>query len=138
MTIERGSDKHGPMLDDAMASEVEGLVRGGHATHAEEWKEAEPSAEDQPDTDLEPDGTLTGGTPAGVDSGDIEGRSELAQYLGKEVWPARRGDLLAVARDRQATDRVLAELERLPADQQFENVSDVWQALGGGREEQRF
>jgi hypothetical protein len=138
MTIERGSDKHGPMRDDALASEVEGLVRGGHSTRAEEWKEAEPSAEDQPDTDLDPEGTLTGGTPAGVDSGDIEGRSEMAQYLGKEVWPARRDTLLAVARDRQATDRVLGELERLPADQEFQNVADVWQALGGGREQERF
>src|SRR3954447_2565845 len=78
MTIERGSDKHGARADDALAGEVEGAMRSGHSTHAQEWKDPEPSGEDQPDVDLNPNGTLTGGTPAGVDSGDVEGRSELA------------------------------------------------------------
>jgi Protein of unknown function (DUF2795) len=137
MTIERGSDKHGPMQDDALKHEVEGLVRGGHATHAEEWKEAEPVAEDQPDTSLRPDGGLNGGTPEGIDPEEVEARSELAQYLGKEVWPADKEALLAAARERQATDRVLREIERLPEGQEFANVSEAWQALGGGRE-QRF
>jgi len=137
MTIERGSDKHGARADDALAGEVEGAMRAGHSTHAEEWKDPEPSGEDQPDVDLNPNGTLTGGTAAGVDSGDIEGRSQLATFLGKEVWPATADQLRATAEGNQATDRVLQELAALPADQSFDNVQQVWEALGGGRE-QRF
>ncbi|RZS87125.1 uncharacterized protein DUF2795 [Motilibacter rhizosphaerae] len=137
MTIERGSDKHGPRTDDGLAGEVEGLVRSGHSTHAEEWKDPEPSGEDQPTADLSAEGTLTGGTPAGVDAGDVEGRSELASYLGKEVWPATADALREVAVERQATDRVLQEIARLPQDREYANVQEVWEALGGGRE-QRF
>jgi hypothetical protein len=40
--MERGSNKHGPRLDDELKHETEGLVRSGHPTHAEEWKEPEP------------------------------------------------------------------------------------------------
>jgi Protein of unknown function (DUF2795) len=137
MTIERGSDKHGARTDDALAGEVEGAMRGGHSTHAEEWKDPEPSGEDQPDVDLVPDGTLTGGTPEGVDSGDVEGRSELASYLGKEVYPATADALRAAAEGNQAPDRVLEQLASLPAGRTYDNVQQVWEDLGGGRE-QRF
>ena len=74
--MERGSDKHSPRMDDALHAETEGLVRGGHDTHAEEWKQAEPSGEDQPDVDLAPDATLGGGVPDGHDPG--RGRGPLA------------------------------------------------------------
>ncbi|HYZ09678.1 MAG TPA: hypothetical protein VE709_14080 [Pseudonocardiaceae bacterium] len=49
--MERGSDKHGARLDDAMAEEVEGMVRGTGPTHAEEWKDPEPPADDDPPAD---------------------------------------------------------------------------------------
>lgn len=74
---------------DQLAHEVEGLERGGHANHAEEWKDPEPSGVDQPDVDLVPDGTLEGGVPAGMSVQDVEGRSEVAAALGKEIWTAR-------------------------------------------------
>lgn len=138
MAIERGSDKHSPLMDDALSGEVEGLVRSGHSTHAEEWKDPEPAGEDQPGEGLSPDAPLHGGTPEGMDDVDVERRSELAQFLGKEVWPAGKDRLLAVAEERQAPDRVIDELERLPADREFENVSQVWQELGGGTEQHRF
>src|SRR3954451_5948004 len=137
MTIEGGSDKHGARADDALAGEVEGAMRSGHSTHAQEWKDPEPSGEDQPDVDLVPHGTLTGGTPAGVDSEDIEGRSQLAAYLGKEVYPATADALRSAAEGNQAPDRVLQELAALPAGRTYENVQQVWERLGGGRE-QRF
>ena len=137
MTIERGSDKHGARADDALAGEVEGAMRSGHSTHAQEWKDPEPSGEDQPDVDLNPNGTLTGGTAEGVDSGDIEGRSELATRLGKEVWPATADVLRDVAEENQAPDRILQQLASLPEGRTYENVQQVWEDLGGGRE-QRF
>jgi hypothetical protein len=44
--MQRGSDKHGPRKDDALAHDVEGMVRGTGPTHAEEWKDPEPPADD--------------------------------------------------------------------------------------------
>jgi hypothetical protein len=40
--IERGSNKHGPELDEQMKHESEGDVKGGRPAHAEEWKDTEP------------------------------------------------------------------------------------------------
>ena len=136
--MERGSDKHSPMRDDQLKHETEGLVRGGHGTHAEEWRDPEPSGEDQPDADLAPDGTLTGGTPAGMDPDDVEGRAELASYLGREVYPAVRTQILEVVRERQAPERVIDLVRRLPAGRQFHNVNEVWAAVGGHVETDRF
>src|SRR5207302_5452745 len=73
--MERGSDKVSPRRDEQRKHETEGLVRSGHSTHAEEWKDPEPVGEDQPDTDLAPDGTLHGGTPTGMAADDVDGRS---------------------------------------------------------------
>jgi hypothetical protein len=78
------------------------------------------------------------GTPTGTDPGDIERRAALAEALGKEVWPADRGTLVAKAEESNAPDGVLAQLRRLPADRQFENVQEVAQALGLGTEQERF
>lgn len=77
-------------------------------------------------------------TSPGTDEGDIERRAALAESLGKEVWPADRDQLIAKAQEGTAPDRVLADLRRLPAGQQFENVQDVARALGIGTEQQRF
>ena len=77
-------------------------------------------------------------TSPGTDQGDIERRAAIAEALGKEVWPADRDQLLAKAQEGPAADRVLSDLQRLPADQQFQNVQEVAQALGLGTEQQRF
>lgn len=78
------------------------------------------------------------GTPAGTDQGDIERRSALAEALGKEVWPADRGTLIAKAEESNAPDAVLAQLRRLPGGQHFSNVQAVAEALGLGTEQERF
>jgi HEAT repeat protein len=77
-------------------------------------------------------------TAPGTDEGSIERRAAIAEALGKEVWPADRDALLAKAQDGNATDRVLADLRRLPGGQQFTNVQEVAEALGLGTEQQRF
>ncbi len=78
------------------------------------------------------------GTPAGTDPGDLERRAALAEHLGKEVWPADRDTLVAKAEEANAPGGVLADLRRLPADEQFANVQEVARALGLGTEQQRF
>ena len=136
--MDRGSDKHSPMRDDELKHETEGLVRSGHGTHAEEWKDAEPSGEDQPDGDLAPDGTMHGGTPTGMDADDLEGRAEIATYLGKDSYPMVRAQIIDLVMDRKAPDRVVDLVRRLPSGTEFHNINEVWTAIGGGVEHDRF
>lgn len=136
--MERGSDTHGPRQDEELKHEVEGLLRAGRQTRAEEWKQAEPSGEDEPDVDRAPDHTLGGGTPAGMTADELESRAELASWLGRSTFPAVRTALLAHVLDAQAPDRVVHMVESLPAGQEFANAGEVWQALGHPAEESRF
>ncbi|MFF9839440.1 hypothetical protein [Streptomyces sp. NPDC013740] len=50
-TPQRGSSKSGPRLDDARKKEVEGQVRSGHPTRAEEWHDPEPPVDPPPYAD---------------------------------------------------------------------------------------
>lgn len=136
--MERGSDKHSPMRDDELKNETRGLVQGGRGTHAEEWKDPEPSGEDQPQADLAPEGTLYGGTPEGMDADDVEGRSQLASYLGKDDYPMVREQILDRVIDGRAPDALVERVRTLPSGRQFQNVNEVWEALGGNVETQRF
>lgn len=136
--MERGSDKHSARMDDALEAEVRGMVTAGRETRGEDWKSPEPSGEDQPDVDLVPDGTLAGGVPDGMTEQDVELRSEIASYLGKECWPCDAEQLLFKAAETNAPERVLNKLRELPAGRPFENMQDVWTALHGGVEAHRF
>jgi hypothetical protein len=135
--MERGSNKHGRRLDEQLGHETEGLVRSGHSTHAEEWKDPEPPGEDQPDTDLAPNGTLVGGTPPGMTADDVAGRAELASYIGKDVYPVVRAQVIDLVMDRKAPDRIIDLVKTLPSDRQFHNVSEIWTAVGGHVEAER-
>ncbi len=133
-----GNDKHSARQDDALASDVEGMVRSGRSTHAQEWKDPEPSGEDQPDVDRAPDRDLMGGVPEGMTHGDVQGRSELARLLTRNAFPGDRAQLIAAAAEAQAPAQVVEHLEQLPEGQTFANVEEVWIALGGGTETARF
>ena len=136
--MERGSDKHSARMDDALGAEVDGLLRAGRDTHTEEWKSAEPSGEAQPEADLSADGDLHGGVPDGMTEADVEERSRLAAYLGKEVWPATGEQLVEVARGREAPDVVVDRLLQLHPGRVYDNLQDAWSQLGGGTEAHRF
>ena len=136
--MERGSDKHSARMDDALEAEVRGMMQANRETRGQQWNSAEPSGEDQPDVDLAPEGTLSGGVPDGMTEADVEQRAEIASYLGKEVWPAGAAVLQDKARDLNAPDSVLDQLGRLPSSAVFDNMQDVWQALQGGTEAHRF
>ena len=135
--MERGSDKHSARMDDALEAEVRGMMTAGRETRAEDWNSAEPSGEDQPDVDLVPDGTLAGGVPDGMTEVDIELRSELASYLGKECWPCDAERLLVKAAGTNAPEAVLNRLRTLPAGRDYANMQEVWAELSGGHVETR-
>ena len=47
--MDRGSDKVSPRADEELKHQTQGLIRSGHTTHAEEWKDPEPPADDDPE-----------------------------------------------------------------------------------------
>ena len=121
---------HSPRLDDEMAHELEGTLRAGRSTRAEEWRDTEPSAEGDPAVDADPAGTLVGGTPVGTTQDAVVARTEIARWLGRADYPNTGPGLVEAARDHRAPDAVVAELQRLPEGTTFERVGDVVRALG--------
>ncbi|RCW46035.1 hypothetical protein DFQ14_102337 [Halopolyspora algeriensis] len=53
--MQRGSDKHNPRQDDALEEDVEGLLQGNHPTRSDESLDAEPPADDDPETRMRPE-----------------------------------------------------------------------------------
>lgn len=47
--MERGSAKHSPREDDALKHELRGTLQGNRSSRAEEWRDPEPPADDDPD-----------------------------------------------------------------------------------------
>jgi hypothetical protein len=117
-------------VDDELEHEVQGMVRSGRTTRAEEWRDPEPAAEGDPDVDADPAGTLVGGTPVGMDADAVVARAELARWLDRADFPSTGADLVEAARNHRAPDAVVAEFERLPAGDTFERIGDVVRALG--------
>ena len=124
------STKHSPREDDALKHEIEGMIRSGRSTHAEEWNDPEPTAETDPDVDSSPSDTLVGGVPEGMTPDAVVARAELARWLDRADFPNTGAELVEAARDHRAPDGVADELSTLPGDQVFERIGDVVRALG--------
>jgi hypothetical protein len=124
------STKHSPRIDDELEHEVQGMMRAERETRTEEWREVEPSAEGDPDVDVDPDGTLVGGTPVGMDADAVTARSELARWLVRHDFPSTGPELVEAALEHHAPDAIVAELRRLPEGQTYDRIGDVVRALG--------
>lgn len=124
------STKHNPRLDEELEHEVQGMLKAERATRAEEWREAEPIAEGDPDVGSDPNGTLVGGTPVGMDEEAVVARAELARWLDRADFPADGPSLVEAALDHRAPDAVVEELRRLPEGRTYERIGDVVRALG--------
>ena len=124
------STKHSPRVDEEMEHEIQGMLKGEHATRAEEWREVEPVAEGEPDLTSDPSGTLVGGVPVGMTEDAVVARAELARWLDRADFPADGPALVEAALDHRATDAVVDELRRLPEGETFERIGDVVRALG--------
>jgi hypothetical protein len=73
--------------------------------------------------------------PAGsLDEQEIDLRSELAARVAGAHFPARAGALVSAARGDGAREGLVRALAGLPADRSFDNVEQVWEALGGPRD----
>ncbi|HEX6445159.1 MAG TPA: DUF2795 domain-containing protein [Streptosporangiales bacterium] len=133
--MERGSDKHGSRLDDEMRHETEPMERSTNQPHTEEWRQTEPSSEDEPEVSPVPDSRYEGGTPEGLDPADVERRTEVGRHLDMSAFPTDRKGVLDNAEKNNAPDAVLGLLRQLPDGTTFENTQQVWTALGGSSED---
>lgn len=113
--MERGSDKHGRILDEALSSEVD------------------LEAEDAPEQALPAPGVPEGMTPE-----DVEARAAFAGWLGKEIWPTDARTVLDLLVLEGAPDEVLELVRRLPEDRRYDGASQMWAELTGAHEQHRF
>ncbi|GFG66817.1 hypothetical protein MKUB_43070 [Mycobacterium kubicae] len=47
--MERGNSKLNPRVDEELKHELQGYMQGNRPTRAEEWRDPEPPADDDPD-----------------------------------------------------------------------------------------
>jgi hypothetical protein len=117
--VERGSDKIPPRIDEQLDQATESLQRGSPvSSRAEDFREQEGSAEDEPNTD------------ARLNVGPAEARADLARHLQPSVFPAGRARLLESAREVHAPESMLELIEQIPEGREFANVQEIWEALG--------
>jgi hypothetical protein len=134
-TVGRGSDQHGPRVDDAMAGETDAMTRGyPPESRADPAREQEGPGDDEPTPDSRVHGDRGLTHEGDLTTDELNDRSELARHLRPAAFPAGRDELVAVARRQAAPDEVVGRLRSLPPGSRFHNVQDVWSALGGDTE----
>lgn len=112
--MERESTQHSARLDDQMAHESDSLTKGlaPEESRSREDRVLEEPTEDDVKTMLDM-------------------RAELARHVTSAQWPAGKNELVQVAHGDRAPQLILDSLRTLPDDERFENVQEVWAALGG-------
>jgi hypothetical protein len=139
--MQRRSDKHGPLQDEELEHEVDGMVHAGRPTHAEQWRDPEPAGDDQPRVGSHAGSTVQGdrspGTPPGMDERDVELRSQLAVHLPPSVWPADRTRLLQQLAASHAPDRLVSLVRGAPGGVRYQSVQELSVALGLDVERER-
>jgi hypothetical protein len=65
--MERGSNKHGPKVDDQIGKETEALERSGREAHAEEFRESEDASGAPGDAEGTPSGHRISGSGSSAD-----------------------------------------------------------------------
>ena len=126
---ERASEKHGPRQDDALKSQLRSELQANRPTRAEEWREPEMPAEDEPEADEAFAGRAPEPPPA-EDMQAIDLRSDLARHLDRHAFPGNRAHLLAILTEHQADQRLLDVVSSLPDRVRFTNLHEVLEALG--------
>jgi len=121
--MQRGSNRLSPHRDDEMKHELEGLLRSGHPTRTEEWRDPEPAADDGP---------AAAAGPVPSDRPDAPtARLELARRLSRSDFPADRHSLGRALAARHAPDPLIDLLQELPDDgSRYANVREIVTDLG--------
>lgn len=130
--MERGSDKHSPMIDEAMKHETSSTQGKSPAeARSQEGREQEGPADGEPTPDARLRGERVTPPNGGMSMDDANARADVARYLEPSAFPSGRDALVANARSSHAPDDMVRRLESLPAGETYENVQQVWKAMGG-------
>ncbi len=129
--MERETDKHSPRVDDAMAQDVESLLKGAPV----ESRAQESRLQEDPDVGPGRRFDVDHRPGLGISDSEADDRAELARHLAAAHFPAGRDELVAAAEASNAPDDVLGALRGLGAGEDFANVQAVWVALGGEAEQ---
>jgi hypothetical protein len=117
--------------DDEVKRELQGRIRSGHPTRAEEWDDTEPGADDDPAVT---ERMLPAPVPGGMGREEAEAealRSDLARHLGRHSFPTDRQGLERALQEQHAPDALLEVVEELPEHGgPYRNVQAVMAALG--------
>ena len=121
--MERGNTKHGPVRDDELAHETEGMVRAEPTpSHTEEWREPEPV--DDPRELFEAESVAL------TEEEAIELRSELARLLTRDEFPLTRHALLAILDQKDASAALVERVSTLPGRPHYRSTHELLEALG--------
>ncbi len=123
--MERGSTKHSQHLDEALAR----TTRDGRG-RADQSRDLEPPAEDMARPEAHP---VSPAAPPGMTDRDVGGRAEFAKHVPASAFPAHRDALMVHLAG--APEEVRGAVRTLPPGVDFRNVTEVWAALGHGRED---
>jgi len=127
--MQRGSDQLSAHRDDEAKREMQGWLKSGHPTRAEEWDDAEPGADDDPEVTERP--VPPGGAANREEAEDEALRSDLARHLGRHSFPADREALKRELMHQYAPDPLVETVRGLPKDGgTYGNVQEVMAALG--------
>ncbi|WP_267243308.1 DUF2795 domain-containing protein [Streptomyces sp. PR69] len=121
--MQRGSNRLSVHKDEEMKHELQGLLRSGHPTRAEEWHDVEPAADDDPDIASGPIGAWEFLQPAHT----LE--TELGRHLGRTAFPATRVDLVRILTERHAPDRLIRMVNALPAQGSYTSAAEIIRTL---------
>jgi hypothetical protein len=138
-SMERQSNLHSPRVDDELEHETSSLTRGAPVeARADESRLMEDAGDGEPVSqsivgelqDAEGGDEIA----AGLSRGEVIARSELAIHLRPSIFPAGRDAILECAEEENAPTDLLGQLRGIPH-RSYANVQEVWEALGGKREE---
>lgn len=128
------ADKHSPRIDDLLAHEVEGLVRGAPDEGRDEGRLQQASGPGEPGLAL-PDRALPSDDGSRLDEAALDRRARLAAALAPAHFPADATALADVAAAENLGPNLLDPLRALAGESgSFATVQEVWMALGGDTE----
>jgi hypothetical protein len=134
---DQGTNKTGFARDDELKKEMQGDLKASRGIRVEEAYEPEPSVEDQPLAEFGASGDPGAPAPSGMTPEGVTVRSELASHLERDIYPAKKSELLGTLERHQASDDLVERVAALPDDERYPNVQAVVRALGYGVEDRR-
>jgi hypothetical protein len=113
--MHRESEKQGPVRDEYLRRDAEGMSRAGRTDEGGDRA----TAPERPRT-----------PPRGMSPADVARRAELTRHLPPGEFPADRARLLTRLRARRAPDSVIDAVSGLPEGQKFQTLAEVVRAIG--------